>query len=411
MDEQQRRIEAIRRVKEGESVHSVSQALGRSRRWYYKWAAVYQREGVAGLKDRRGRREAANKTPAWLAELIIETRDRLVQQAHRGQSFVGIGARQVAHELHALQVEPLPHWITVHRHLVQAGRVPTDQAEEPVGYCPRPAAGQVNDVHQVDIWPPVLVGGQKVYFFHLVDIVSWYPFGMVAADKSTNTALAFLLAAFQALGLPLVAQLDNEMSFTGGRWAHRLGRVVRLCLALGVTVWFIPFYTPQRNGFVESFHSQCQHFFWSRQTFGSLAEVQASYPAFLEAYRHDHRLPAIDLRTPAEARAQAARPAHLLPADLTFPRGQRLPIVAGTICCARLADQHGQVEVLNHHLQLGPAFAHHYVLAQIDTATQQLALYYQPEAEAERQLIDCFPFPLSESVVAFDPEFRYRPEP
>jgi transposase InsO family protein len=410
MDEQQRRIEAIRRVKEGESVHSVSRALGRSRRWYYKWATVYQREGAAGLHDRRGRREAANKTPAWLAQLIIETRDRLVQQAHTGQSFVGIGARRVVHELQALQVEPLPHWITVHRHLVRAGRVPPDQEGEPVGYCPRPAAGQVNDVHQVDIWPPVLVGGQKVYFFHLVDIVSWYPFGMVVADKSTDTALAFLQAAFQALGPPRVAQLDNEMSFTGGRWAHRLGRVVRLCLALGVTVWFIPFYTPQRNGFVESFHSQCQRFFWSRQTFGSLAEVQASYPAFLEAYRHDHHLPAIDQRTPAEARAQAARPVRRLPVDLAFTGRPRLPIVEGTICCARLADRRGQVEVLNHHLQLGPALAHHYVLAEIDTGKQQLALYYQAEAQAERQLVDTFSFPLSEPVVAFDPEFRYRTE-
>jgi hypothetical protein len=70
-------------------------------------------------------------------------------------------------------------------------------------------------------------------------VACWYPFDMVCANKRTDTVLAFLLAAWKEVGLPGIAQFDNEMSFTGGRWAHRLGRMVRLCLALGIQVWFI----------------------------------------------------------------------------------------------------------------------------------------------------------------------------
>ncbi len=407
MNERERRIEAIRRVKQGESIQDVCTALQRSRSWYYKWAAIFNAEGAAGLTDQRGRRKATNRTPQWLAELIVEIRDRLVQKAQEGKSFVGIGARQVVRELETLEVDDPPHWTTVHRLLLEAGRIPVGRQGEPVGYCPRPEHKGINAVHQIDIWPRILVGGERVYFFHLVDIASWYPFGKVCADKSTDTALTFLMDAWKVMGLPVIAQFDNEMSFTGGRWAHRLGRIVRLCLALGIQVWFIPFSTPERNGFVESFHGQCHHFFWSRQTFSTIAEVQASYPAFLKAFRHDHHLPAIANQTPAEVRAQHQSRLRCLPPDFCLAQPAQLPLVAGTVHCVRLADSHGNVNMLNHHLHLGKAYADHYVWARIETGQQEMTLYHQPDAEAIPQAFDVRPFPLPEPAIDYDPAFSY----
>jgi hypothetical protein len=210
------------------------------------------------------------------------------------------------------------------------------------------------------------------------------------------------------LGLPQIAQFDNEMSFTGGRWAHRLGRVVRLCLALGVKVWFIPFHTPERNGFVERFHGECDQFFWSRRRFESVPQIQAAYPAFLDHFRHQRRLPAIQDHTPAEMRASwSDMPVWHLRSDFCLHRRQRLPLVDGTIYCVRLSDRHGQVNVLNHHIALGAAYAKHYVLARIDTAHQQMTLYHQTDAEAELDEIHSCPFPLREPVLNFDPAFNY----
>lgn len=409
MNERERRIEAIRRIKQGEKVSHVCATLGRSRVWYYKWAARFKEQGLTGLEDRRGQHRPVNKTPQWLRDLIVETRDRLVQAAETGDSFVGVGAQEVVRQLAGMDVN-LPSRRTVHRILVEAGRVPAARQEsKPVNYCPRPATEGINAVHQIDIWPRFLVGGERVYFFHLVDVACWYPFGMVCADKSTDTALAFLLAAWNRVGLPVIAHFDNEMSFTGGRWAHRLGRVVRLCLALGVQVWFIPTYPPQRNGFVESFHSQCHQFFWSRHTFAAREDVQAKYPAFLQSFRQEHHLPAIDGRTPAQVRTRENGDNALrrLPADFRLAQPQQLPIVAGTVHCVRLADRRGDVSILNHRLTLGEAYARHYVLAEIQTNQQRMTLYHQPDAETPRQRIAAFPFPLPKPAIAYDPTFSY----
>lgn len=405
MDEQQRRIKAIRRVAQGESVTQVCRELQRSRGWYYKWAQRYEQAGVDGLLDRRHPPMDSLITPPWLQQLIIQTRDRLVRQAEAGESFQGFGAREVVRELEKLELTP-PHWTTVHRILKRAGRAP--YPPRPKNYCPRPTVLGLNAVHQIDIWPRLLQGGVRLYFFHLVDVACWYPYGEVTDNKRSDTALSFLIAGWRELGLPIIAQFDNEMSFTGGRWAHRLGRVVRLCLALGVQVWFIPFYTPERNGYVEGFHGLCNQSFWLRQHFDTPTQVQNVYPEFLEDFREHHHLPAIDDRTPTAMRSLlTTTPIQPLSADFSLHLHSRLPIVAGTIHCVRLADDQGQINVLNHHLSLDRKFAHHYILARVDTAKQQMMLLHQQNADAELESIGIQPFSLPEPVLEFDPDFNY----
>ena len=405
MDEKERRLEAIRRVAQEESITDVCANLDRSRPWYYKWLKRFRAEGVSGLVDGRQGNSPSSATPDWMKELIVEIRDRLVKQAQAGSSFQGIGAREVVRELEELKIDA-PHWTTVHRILKEAKRI--NQTAKPIGYCPRPIVDGLNSVHQIDIWPRVLQGGERFCFFHLVDVACWYPCGMVTDDKTTDTALNFLVECWQTIGLPKIAQFDNEMTFTGGRWAHRLGRVVRLCLALGVQVWFIPFYTPERNGYVERFHGECDQFFWSRQQFETVPQVREAYPDFLDYFRNQRQPPAIRARTPTEMRASWPDvPVRLLPPDFCLHQQERLPIVAGTIHCARLADRQGQVDILNRHITLGRDYAKHYVLARIDTAKQQVAFYHQPDAETEPEEIRICPFPLKNPAHQLNPTFDY----
>lgn len=237
MNENERRQEAIRRVVQGESISSVCADLNRTRAWYYKWRARYAQDGLEGLQDQRPG-HAPQQTSAGLRELIIETRDRLVRQAEAGVHYLGIGADAIARELRALGIEP-PARRTIYYILQEAGRTARD--EGPKGYRQRPTAEGANDVHQLDFWPRVLEGGISLFFIHLVDVATWYPCGQVSEDKTTDSVLAFLLASWQHLGVPRVLQVDNEMSFTGGRWVSRLGRLVRFALLLGCEVWFNPF--------------------------------------------------------------------------------------------------------------------------------------------------------------------------
>lgn len=237
MNENERRREAIRRVAQGESIRSVCADLSRTRAWYYKWRARYAQDGLTGLQDQRPG-HASRRTPGRLRDLIVETRDRLVSQAEAGVHHWGIGANEIAKELQALGIEP-PSRRAIYYVLQEAGRTVKD--ENPQGYRQRPMAEGSNDVHQLDFWPRMLEGGSSLFLIHLVDVATWYPCGRVSGDKATDSVLAFLLTSWQHLGVPRVLQVDNEMSFTGGRWASRLGRLVRLALLLGCEVWFNPF--------------------------------------------------------------------------------------------------------------------------------------------------------------------------
>lgn len=82
-------------------------------------------------------------------------------------------------------------------------------------------------MRQLDFWPRVLTGGTSLFHIRQVDVATWYPCGQVGEGKTTDRVLAFLLASWQAPGVPHILQVDNEMSFTGGRWVSRLGRMVR----------------------------------------------------------------------------------------------------------------------------------------------------------------------------------------
>jgi len=134
MDEKQQRIEAIRRVAQGESITDVCAELNRSRVWYYKWLERFRDGGVSGLADQRSQHSPSHTTPDWLKELAIETRDRLIKQAQTGTSFQGIGAREVVRELQQLEIG-VPHWTTIHRILKKAERI--TQSIKSIGYCPR----------------------------------------------------------------------------------------------------------------------------------------------------------------------------------------------------------------------------------------------------------------------------------
>jgi hypothetical protein len=237
MNEYERRLEAIRLVAQGESISAVCADLNRTRAWYHKWRARYNQDGLAGLQDRRPG-HGPGRTSEGLQELIVEIRDRLVRQAEAGTYHLGVGADAIAKELQALALTP-PSRRTIYRILLMAGRI--DKTQEPKGYRQRPTAKQANDVHQLDFWPRVLEGGTSLFLIHLVDVATWYPCGQVSPDKTTDSVLAFLLASWQHLGVPRVLQVDNEMSFTGGRWVSRLGRMVRLALLFGCEVWFNPF--------------------------------------------------------------------------------------------------------------------------------------------------------------------------
>jgi len=69
------RLQAIRRVKEGESVTDVMNSIGVSRTVYYSWLKDYKEKGIAGLKRKHGA-GARPKVPPQYNQKIIEMIDK-----------------------------------------------------------------------------------------------------------------------------------------------------------------------------------------------------------------------------------------------------------------------------------------------------------------------------------------------
>lgn len=399
MNEYERRQEAVRRVAQGESISSVCADLGRTRAWYYKWRERYRRDGLAGLKDQRPG-HASQQVQEGLQELIVEIRDRLVRQAEEGTHYLGIGANQIAQELRALDLTP-PSRRTIYRILQAAERTTKDKG--PKGYRQRPTAERANDVHQLDFWPRVLEGGTSLFLIHLVDVVPWYPCGQVSPNKTTDAVLAFLLANWQVMGVPRVLQVDNEMSFTGGRWISRLGRMVRLALLLGCEVWFNPFYMPECNAYVERFHGLCDQFFWTRHRFPSPADIVQPYEVFLQTFREEHTPESLAGQTPTQRRqALPDNRATTLPQGLTWTRGRSLPLVTGRVHCLRRTDSQARLKVLGRYFTLDPKYRRSYIRATLTVADQQVAFYYQEAADQKPELVDTRPFPLLGPIQPWD---------
>ncbi len=249
-------------------------------------------------------------------------------------------------------------------------------------YYPEPVAWAPNAIHATDIITRHVHGGEEIQNFHTIDHYTHAVHLSQYADKTSTRAGMHLLSTWANLGLPFIQQVDNENAFCGGHTHPRvIGRVVRLCLFVGIEPLFIPVHEAKRNYWIERFHSLWVSAFWSRQKFRDLAHVQAEIPTFLWWYHTRYQPPpCLQDKTPAQMR-RGFQPIRLT-ASLRCLIPDPLPITAGRIHFIRKVDVHGNIRLLNEIWSVGSRWVGEYVWATVDTAEQILTIKYQTEAEA-----------------------------
>src|SRR5947208_16388664 len=105
------------------------------------------------------------------------------------------------------------------------------------------------------------------------------------AHANTTEIVEFLQAHWRAQGLPRYAQFDNDTRFQGGHnHPDVMGRVMRLCLALGVTPVFAPPLEMGFQGVIENFNGLWQQKVWARCHHENLAELSVLSARFTQAY-------------------------------------------------------------------------------------------------------------------------------
>lgn len=379
------RKEAVYRSLSGETQVSIGEALGRSAYWVRYWLARYNPDDPEGsLQDRsRAPRQPHGKWPEAVRERALASRQRRQAANTPGYEHALVGAEAIHYELAHLVDEPAPPPRTIHHWLQQAGliisqrRTATNQASQPY---PQPGCEQVNDVHQLDLKGPLYLrhSPQKHYLLAVRDVCSKGVSLAVALNKQAPTIAAFLVAAWQARGLPTVLQMDNGLEFRGSnRYPRSFGLVIRLALDVGVEPRFIPPHEPWRNGVIEQFNGQTQHLLLDRFDFDSTTELQAGVASLQSAVNGSHRLAALDGQTPDEF--IAAGPLRYLASD--YDGLQRdLQLVKGWVSFIRLVRPSGRITLwADDKFDIDPALQWRYVLARVDIAQQRLDIYHQAQ--------------------------------
>jgi putative transposase len=406
--EQVLRREAIRRRLCGEKRHVICDDLDRSRRWFDKWWAEYQRHPATDLADRpRTPTTSPSRTSDQVVQAVITARQTLEAAATPETRYGLIGPRAIQAHLEGLDLEP-PSVATIQRILHAAGLTHPLGAGQDSAFYPWLEAWGVNAIHATDIITRHIRGGEEIENLHTIDHYSHAAYLSQHADKSSATICAHLVATWRKLGLPQLQQFDNEDAFRGGHTHLRvIGQVVRLCLFCGVQPLFTPYYEAKRNHEIETFHSLWHQAFWSRHEFRHRAEVHAETPLFEKWYHTCYRPPALHGKTPAQMRRGVALVRLTAERQRLIPSG-RLPITAGRIHFRRKVQTSGEVELLNETWFIGRKWIGEYVHATINTAEQVLTFWHKPDAESDWRFIKRQTFGLKENVQPVLPAFRRK---
>lgn len=335
--------------------------------------------------------------PEKVHRAVKKARSELEAEAKLGFGLKYIGARAIRTRLKAWQIKPLPSIRTIERILHQA-QLTHPRPPQPKIVYPHLQAKEALELCQVDHIPRYLRGGQKVYCFNAIDVVSHYPTGQIKSDRRAETAAAFLVHVWQTVGIPTYTQVDNEACFIGGfTHPYVLGQCVRLALIVGTELVFSPVRHPQSNGYVERFHQDYQKHVWEDTYLANSIGAQKQSDDFFTLYRHSRHHSGLNEQTPDEIHSFAEQ--RLLSSDFTKPAG-KLPLYAGRVHFMRRVDPDRTVSVLNAQWTLPkPDFAKGvWVTLDIQPEGAHLFIYDQAPNADTRELLVTHPFPISEPV-------------
>ncbi len=343
-------------VRRGQPLRAVARAFDVGVATVALWVerAKGQRLDRVDWSDRPSDPHTTRRTATPLEDLIVKTRSDLAQG-----DLGAIGADAIRQALRQQGVAGTPSVRTINRVLGRRGaldsRQRTRRPPPPRGwYLPDLALAQT-ELDSFDIVEGLVIkDGPQVEVFNAVSLHG----GLVGswpgeAPVTTDRVLAALLEHWRAFGLPGYAQFDNDTIFQGThRWPDALGRVIRLCLSLGVVPVFVP---PREMGFqamIESYNGWWQTRVWARFQHADVAGLQERSGRHVQA-----------LRQQRAARIEAAPPRRAFPTDWKLNLKKRPP---GRLIYLRRSSGASEVTLLGQTWPLGQVWPNRLVRCDVD---------------------------------------------
>lgn len=383
MDNQEewRRRRAVERHLRGEKAGAICASLDRTERWLYKWLERYRSGDPEWYRERLRR-------PIQVASRTSEETEGIVKYLRLELYNRGLfcGAQAILWRMKEENVEPLPSLRTIARILARNGLTHRRTGRYvPKGKCyPALDAPHPGSVHESDfVGPCYLRGPLRFYSLNTVDLATGRC-GTEPVLEGKGAVTQALWATWLRLGLPKYLQVDNDAVFYGSPAHPRgMGKMIRLCLPLGIEPCFIPQAEPWRNGAVEKFNHHWRQKFLGRVVMESAEELRRESLAFEQRHNTQYRYSKLDGRTPMQALAAAGRPLRFPVED--HPPKQPLPKPeTGRYHVVRFVRSDAAFNLFGETFPMPPEVVYEYVRATVDVARQRLIFHLDGDIFDER---------------------------
>jgi hypothetical protein len=346
-------VQAVRR---GQSRRRVARDFQVSLENVLRWV---ERAGNSRLdrvdwSDRpSGAPKPVNRTSFDTEAVVLRLRVELT-----GSDLGDSGADAILAAMIEQQLAPIPSRRTIGRILLRRGildgRNRARRPPPPIGwYLPEVASGR-GELDSFDtIEGLVLRGGIELSVLNGISVHGGLPSCWPRGSIMAADVVELLLDRWRAFGLPAYAQFDNATIFQGPhQFVDIVGRVMRMCLLLGVTPTFAPPREPGFQNAVENLNGRWETKVWRRFQHASIADLQQ---------RSDRWVTANYLRHAARVdRAPPRRP---------FPLHLELDLHAhptGKLIFIRRTDDQGVASLLGRRFSIDSLWPHRLVRAEVD---------------------------------------------
>ena len=372
-DSKRRRKLAVKRLLKGESPSAICASLGKSRSWLYKWVTRFDPDDPTWCQDRSRRPiNSPHRTPIEIEEIVKMIRLNL----YNNNLFYG--AQAIRWEMEDLGVFPLPSERTINRILARndlthrrTGRYEPKGIPYPVLPSERP-----NQTHQADLVGPCFLKGPiRCYSQNAVDVATGRSGAEPLLGKNSQSIINGLWAIWLRLGIPKNLQVDNELSYFGShRYPRGMGALIRLCLQLGIELWFIPMAEPWRNGVIEKFNDFYEQKFLNKITMTSFDELVVASLDFENRHNSRYRYSKLGGKTPlitlTNTKAKLSFPAKEKPPTHPLPKPK-----TGRYHLVRFIRSDMKLNIFGETFPVAPELQYEYVMATVDVKEQKLKLF------------------------------------
>jgi hypothetical protein len=352
-------------VRRGQSLRAVAAkfAVGVATVAHWVERAKGQRLDRVDFSDHSRAPHQTRRTDTSLEDLVLQTRRELALG-----DLGAIGAEAIYQSLVDRQVAKIPSVRTINRILGRRGaldgRQRTRRPPPPTGWYLPDVASALAELDSIDIVEGLVIkDGPHIEVLNAVSLhgglsASW----PVESPVTSERTVAALMEHWRAVGLPDYAQFDNDMIFHGThRYPDALGRVLRLCLSLGVVPVLVP---PRETGFqamIESYNGWWQTKVWSRFQHANLEDLQDHSQRYVAA-----------LRKQRAARIEAA------PDRRVFPVGWKLNLKkrpGGRLVYLRRSTGNSEVALLGQVWPLDQVWPNRLVRCEVDLEQDKIRFF------------------------------------